>query len=83
MKIIPLFEPALFQLPQRLRAEKPGYNMKDLTGVFPLAIHMSNKLGQDYWLYVCNLTDVIREEYSLAFKDSCFRTFPSVLFQKL
>lgn len=81
MKIIPLFEPVLFQLPQCLHAEKPEYNMQDLTGVFPLAIHISIKPGQDYWLYVCNLTDVIKEQYSLTFEDSSLELLPQFCFR--
>ena len=85
MKIIPRFEPGLFQLLQLLHAEKTESNMQryhqDLIGVSPLAMHISVKPGQDYWLYVRNLTDIIRELYTLTFKESCFKTFPWVLFQ--
>lgn len=85
MKIIPQFEPGIFQLLQWLHAEKPESNMQtyhqDLMGVSPLATHISVKPGQDYWLYVRYLTDIIREWYSLTFKDSCFNSFPWFLFR--
>lgn len=85
MKIIPQVEPGLFQLLQLLHAEKPESNMQsyqqDLVGVSPLAMHISFKPGQDYWLYVRFMADVIREQYSLTFKDGCFRTVPWILFQ--
>lgn len=56
---------------------------QDLTGFSPLATRISFKRGQDYWLCIRNLTDIIREQYSLTFKDGCFKTFPWVLFQQL
>lgn len=48
---------------------------KDPNEVLPLAMHISNKAEQDYWLCVHNLADVNRQQYSLTLKDRCLKIY--------
>jgi len=84
MKSIPWFEPGLFQL-LFLHTEKPESNMQshhqDPGDVSPLAMHISLKLGQDWWFYVCNPIEVFRERYPSPVKTADLKLSPGFCFR--